>query len=1262
MIEEGIKSIPKNAFSSCTQLVNVLIPESVISIGESAFAGCGRLVTVNIPSKLETLGASVFTNTWALKTHITIPGTVKIIEARIISNSGITGVTLQEGTTTINTSAFSGAAITEITIPDSVTTIASKAFESTAKLKSIFIPTKISGSIVGSPWESSATVYWDDIVINGDWAFNTTTNSIAKYMGTNPNVVIPKTMVIDGLNYQVKSLELAVFKNNENITSVQIQDNIKEIPKDTFSGSINLETVSIADSVVKIGDNAFSECSKLTAIKLPSALEYIGRSAFSGCTKLTEIKIPESVTAISDGAFSSTGLIEMTIPDSVTFISHSLFDNCADLTNVTLPSKISGMQQTVFTNTPSLEKIYVMSTRDGTPDSIKDIQPWGAKNAVKVLYLGEFISFEHTVKPVSNEYAREIVINASTIKSKIVSITDHEGNLINVGGKKWTTTIKVVANSLYEFSAIDSGGETTEYTILINDIGTPTISAVDINLPYSKKNTVTKDEIIAASSASSNTETGDTTLDINISDDELAVIKNLTASGQTGEVRMTVTNPEPWNITSEIVINVTLIVDQITKPNVDNTIFTYNALEQTYAIADNPAYTVSGNKQTNAGTYSVKVSLKDKVNTQWADGSVDDITYNFVINKAVPSIIIHANKVLAKTSGNYGDNFNLTADVIASHGIPNGTIQFMDNNVNIGNEITVVNGVASYKYENLPLGQRTITANFKATGASATDTAINFEDVSAIKIISIDKKEVVPPDADATVFTYNNAEQTYFIAPNSDYKVEHNVQTNVGNYSVTVSLKDKLNTVWTDGSVNDITFNFVINKADPTIVLTAEKVVTRTSGNYGDSFDITANITGVNGELPTGTIQFMDNSINIGTEITVVNGIATYKYENLPLGENTITANFKATSSSLTDTVINYNDASKISVISIDKKQVTKPVADATIFTYNNSAHTYLIASNSDYKVENNVQTNAGTYSVKVSLKDKVNTQWADGSVDNITFDFVINKAVVSQVDLSALITNPIKSSTPQSVFEDQLEYTGTIKWSSNDSTFKPDTVYTATLNLLENSNYTFNGLGANSFKHDMATSIISDVNSGVVIITFPATEANDSEVINYYTLTFDSNGGTSISPKSYIYSQNVSLNQKPTKKGYNFAGWYLDNSLKIRTYSVVMDKNKTVYAKWIKAETDDNILIPLEPIIEVSDVDDNNISDIIVETEDKEEKEDESNPDTSRPDYGHESPDCFIHWILWVASLLLFIIMIIKRKKNLEYLNRLVELGGMDE
>ena len=94
----------------------------------------------------------------------------------------------------------------------------------------------------------------------------------------------------------------------------------------------------------------------------------------------------------------------------------------------------------------------------------------------------------------------------------------------------------------------------------------------------------------------------------------------------------------------EAAVTCTLTVEKkpIAIPTADATAFTYNGTEQTYALAEDGAYTITGNKQTNANEtgYDVTVALKDKNNTKWAgeDDDTADKTYKFVIKKAVITV------------------------------------------------------------------------------------------------------------------------------------------------------------------------------------------------------------------------------------------------------------------------------------------------------------------------------------------------------------------------------------------------------------------------------------------------------------------------------------------------------------------------------------------------------------------------------------------------------------------------------------------------
>ncbi len=77
---------------------------------------------------------------------------------------------------------------------------------------------------------------------------------------------------------------------------------------------------------------------------------------------------------------------------------------------------------------------------------------------------------------------------------------------------------------------------------------------------------------------------------------------------------------------------------KITPPVKCDEKYVYNGQPQTYGLWENELYTISGNTQTNAGTYYVVVSIVDKDSYCWEDGSVVDKIFDFKIEKAVPAV------------------------------------------------------------------------------------------------------------------------------------------------------------------------------------------------------------------------------------------------------------------------------------------------------------------------------------------------------------------------------------------------------------------------------------------------------------------------------------------------------------------------------------------------------------------------------------------------------------------------------------------------
>lgn len=71
------------------------------------------------------------------------------------------------------------------------------------------------------------------------------------------------------------------------------------------------------------------------------------------------------------------------------------------------------------------------------------------------------------------------------------------------------------------------------------------------------------------------------------------------------------------------------------------------------------------------------------------------------------------------------------------------------------------------------------------------------------------------------------------------------------------------------------------------------------------------------------------------------------------------------------------------------------------------------------------------------------------------------------------------------------------------------------------------------------------------------------------FTITWNTMGGSEIAPSDFTYRTSVSLPTEPTKAGYVFAGWYLEEHYEnqFQAKSLMPANNFTLYARWTKGQ-----------------------------------------------------------------------------------------------
>ena len=247
---------------------------------------------------------------------------------------------------------------------------------------------------------SAADFVVDDIYYNiiGDNQVEVTSMSSGKYTG---EVVIPATVVNDGVTYQVTRIGSYAFYSCRELTLVDIPEGVTEFGTYAFAYCTQLEYVDFPNSLVSIGKFSFYECSNIKGFYITRNVAEIVAPAFSACPNIdyfmcsplnahfqvvngvlynkdmtvllayppaslgTSFDIPETVTIIHNNALNySANLTQVTIPESVTWVGHGAFRECDGLTSLYFPDAITHIGASGFSDCDNLTYIHLPASLD----------------------------------------------------------------------------------------------------------------------------------------------------------------------------------------------------------------------------------------------------------------------------------------------------------------------------------------------------------------------------------------------------------------------------------------------------------------------------------------------------------------------------------------------------------------------------------------------------------------------------------------------------------------------------------------------------------------------------------------------------------------------------------------------------------------------------------------------------------------------------------------------------------------------------------
>ena len=329
--EGNLKIIGRYAFQNCP-LTCVSIPASVETIDDYAFKFNSSLTSVSFAEegKLKKIGSYAFQD--CPLTHVVIPSSVQEIAGNAFYDCKIlTSVSFAaEGNLKkIGSYAFQGTALTHIDIPASVENIYEKAFagglmledvtfnramdntslanyspemfDDDFKLKNIYVPWKSKQSytdlftnqadkIKGFLTDNSGIVY----EVNDDThELSCIGTSDERWTGFAPPTELE--------NMPVTEIKEKAFKDNKNLTSMEIPQTVKTVGAQAFAGCESLHTVKIKGNAATIAADAFKNTPDLGTIFVSrDAYATYHEQGFEQCDKLVTLYGSEDVVQLTD--------------------------------------------------------------------------------------------------------------------------------------------------------------------------------------------------------------------------------------------------------------------------------------------------------------------------------------------------------------------------------------------------------------------------------------------------------------------------------------------------------------------------------------------------------------------------------------------------------------------------------------------------------------------------------------------------------------------------------------------------------------------------------------------------------------------------------------------------------------------------------------------------------------------------------------------------------------------------------------------------
>ncbi len=796
-------------------------------------------------------------------------------------------------------------------------------------------------------------------------------NIFFNYYDTNHDEEIKKFgLTIDGGYYEMLSSRPNFFEffsrdyytNGKNLT---VDVNIKDAVFKLNDGMYLFGTISNSDSDIKLNFNFES-------------LKVLGLTSKLGSLKLGEMKLDEVIDPNSKAYFQklpyTTGAPVLEEADRNTLVRN--FYATGGENPYIIIKKVKGFEinnveiNETYKETPSLNGISIKNV-SGNDLQIQNVTVNSADFTVEGPSTSPTVSAGATNTDFKVKAKDGLDVGTYTAT---ITVTD-------MGGKTYTATVtlKVEPKQLTGLGISD-----LDSTWVYGETKTPTATGVtgfgagDYEITYSKK--------------------GDSENYVNIGNKLPTLV---------GKYKATLSVKNPNYTASEASVNfeITPITTEVKVKSYDDT-FTYDGTEHTKNAYDvlwaNNASPVADNKLPNGDLVTAVITgkVKDVKDTDLENNTIGKIT----ITNAEGIDVTSCYSNIKKSAGKLTVNPISTPIVVTADS---------DTKVYNGTELTK----NTYTYTDgvlLPgdMLEATITGSQKFVGSSNNT-------VSNVKVMR-NGEDITSNYTMGThvngVLEVTSAEQPLAIADQyvkvngsiSKGYLEQSVTGNVGNIDFTIKSGDAL----TYNATND---EYVAGATAGDVVMTVTAAKTDLGGDGTPEWKETTkdftihvvnktdvNISGLsnnetftydgNPKMPTGTISVNVGTVNVSDLEVKYQGTGTTSYNSAtaPTNAGTYTVTYK-----VPDTNANYTGTFSVA-FTIKKAILEKVTLVKDTYEYTGDE---IVSQDSNFDLNKMnfsgdiKATNVGNYSITVSLKDKDNYEWKDGTTTDLVLNWSITQA-----------------------------------------------------------------------------------------------------------------------------------------------------------------------------------------------------------------------------------------------------------------------------